>query len=356
MKQVRACLGALGAVLVLNSCFGGGGGTVDTTLANVELPASNVGAILATVAPLSVVPIVPDATAAPVSTKLGEVPQVAPTLAATAVEVAVALAEAAAQATTTVVVPKESSATLATPDAASRNLWDAWRDYDRPRALQYASVAAVNVLFRDRWRPESVNLGCEQTSAGWRCVYAVGNTGRLLTVIGDDKTGFRVKSVRLLGDVASAAIVDTVTTIVGATGQVDVNGTPVVGLNGAGSGETDSAGVVVDDTGVVENGGLGTSPGAGVPDVAPTIAVSTIPGQTRVVKTTKKKTKTTKKKAAVAASDAGAPAADSGGSSGASGSSSGSSSGGATAGGGGGGDQPVSVANRPVTEIDSGNG
>lgn len=349
MKPVRACWGALGAVFLLSSCFGGGSGPVDTTLAQVELPPSNVGAILPTVAPVSIDPIVPDVTAAPVSTRPGEVPQVAPTLAATASEVAIALAEAAASATTTVVQPKESSATLATPDAASRNLWDAWRDNDRPRALQYASIAAVNVLFRDRWRPESINLGCEQTSGGWRCVYAVGNTGRLLTLIGDDKSGFRVKGVRLLGDVASAAIADTVTTAVGA--NLD-GATP--GAAGTGNEVGSGAGVVVDDTGVIETDGLP----AGAPDVAPTIAVTTIPGQTRVVvKTTKKKAKTTKK-AASAANDTGTTAGDAGG--GSTGSSGGDASTGAanggSAGGSAGGDQPVSVANRPVTEIESGNG
>lgn len=49
---------------------------------------------------------------------------------------------------------------LLTPQAASRNLWDAWRDDDRPRALLYAQSGAVRVLFARPWTPDLVDEGC----------------------------------------------------------------------------------------------------------------------------------------------------------------------------------------------------
>ena len=49
---------------------------------------------------------------------------------------------------------------LLTPQAASRNLWDAWRDDDRPRALLYAEPGAVRVLFARRWTADLVDEGC----------------------------------------------------------------------------------------------------------------------------------------------------------------------------------------------------
>ena len=53
---------------------------------------------------------------------------------------------------------------LKTPQAASRNLFDAWKENDRARARRFASAAAVDVIFRQAWGAEVQDDGCSETS------------------------------------------------------------------------------------------------------------------------------------------------------------------------------------------------
>ena len=62
--------------------------------------------------------------------------------------------------TVAVSAPVRKRRGLNTPQAASRNLWDAWRDDDRRRALLYADGVAVRALFERRWTPDLVDDGC----------------------------------------------------------------------------------------------------------------------------------------------------------------------------------------------------
>jgi hypothetical protein len=53
---------------------------------------------------------------------------------------------------------------LKTPQSASRNLFDAWKENDRARALRFASAAAVDAVFRTPWGAEVQDDGCSETS------------------------------------------------------------------------------------------------------------------------------------------------------------------------------------------------
>lgn len=53
---------------------------------------------------------------------------------------------------------------LKTPQAASRNLFDAWKENDLARARRFASPAAVEVIFSQAWGAEVQDDGCSETS------------------------------------------------------------------------------------------------------------------------------------------------------------------------------------------------
>jgi hypothetical protein len=92
----------------------------------------------------------------------------------------------------TIVGPREG---LATPTAATRNLWDAWREADRPRALMFASARAVDQLFQVSWTPQFAMGGCDAIEAGWACSFEGPTSRWSLVVEGDERLGYRVTGI-----------------------------------------------------------------------------------------------------------------------------------------------------------------
>ena len=126
---------------------------------------------------------------------------------------------------------------LATPEAASKNLWDAWRDDDRPRALVAATSSAVDSLFREVWGAEIHNQGCAALSANtYRCAFADEATARIVTVVGGSALGYRSTRVDIVG---SAALVTLVPVATAPVGSVPAGATtlPADGVGTVGSSE-----------------------------------------------------------------------------------------------------------------------
>jgi hypothetical protein len=108
------------------------------------------------------------AVSAPVPTLPGSVPTIPPD---GAVPVAVPVPVVAVVATPTTAPPIILG--LKTPQAASRNLFDAWKENDRARALRFATAAAVEVVFRQAWGAEVQDDGCSETSnpTSYHCAF-----------------------------------------------------------------------------------------------------------------------------------------------------------------------------------------
>ena len=84
---------------------------------------------------------------------------------------------------------------LPTPQAAARNLWDAWRDADGPRALLYATASATEVVMATAWGPEVHQSGCTAIEAGWLCRFEGPTVRWDLDIAGDDTLGYHVRRV-----------------------------------------------------------------------------------------------------------------------------------------------------------------
>ena len=166
------------------------GQIVATALALVAL-CGCLGRAATTTASPSSTPSTPAAPAAADATLAASatVPSVAPTVPRAGRTAATAVATAVPVAT---VAPR----TLPTAEAASRNLWDAWRDDDRPRALLAASAEAAKSLFAQPWGPEVLDQGCVPVDATTvRCGYALQTTAKLVTVVGTPANGYRATRV-----------------------------------------------------------------------------------------------------------------------------------------------------------------
>ena len=102
--------------------------------------------------------------------------------------------------------PTAFDAGLETPEAAAKNLWDAWRDDDRNRALVAADLQAVSDLFLDPWGPEVDDQGCVAVvvASRYRCAFVQGNAARLIDVASVEGR-FRVTRVERVGEFASAS-------------------------------------------------------------------------------------------------------------------------------------------------------
>ena len=88
---------------------------------------------------------------------------------------------------------------LPTPEAATKELWDAWRDNDRPRALHFHPVKVVDVLLATKWSPQTENLGCDHVESAnpvavlmIACHWRTPDGGFTITVVGRPNTGYRV--------------------------------------------------------------------------------------------------------------------------------------------------------------------
>jgi hypothetical protein len=95
---------------------------------------------------------------------------------------------------------------LDTPEAAAKNLWDAWRDDDRERALMAADNDAVTALFQDNWGPEVAEQGCVAVvvESVYRCAFVQGAAARLVEVRSVNGR-YRAVRVERIGDLATSA-------------------------------------------------------------------------------------------------------------------------------------------------------
>ena len=182
----------LGLLLGLSGCLGSGSGSGSTVASGdpVAGPAVSSDAASRSVAGGVVPSTLP-------SLASGGAPEAAPTVARAPIV-------ATAVVTTSTAVPHG----LATPEAASKNLWDAWRDDDRPRALVAASSVAVDALFRETWGAEIHNQGCATLSTNtYRCAFVDESTARIVTVVGGTTLGYRAIRVDPMPAAALATLV-----------------------------------------------------------------------------------------------------------------------------------------------------
>ncbi len=95
---------------------------------------------------------------------------------------------------------------LDTPEAAAKNLWDAWRDDDRERALLAADNVVVTALFQDNWGPEVAEQGCVPVvvDSVYRCAFVQGAAARLVEVRSVNGR-YRAIRVERVGDLATSA-------------------------------------------------------------------------------------------------------------------------------------------------------
>jgi hypothetical protein len=145
-----------------------------------------------------------------VTTQPSDIAQLAPTTAAVTPSVTAAAAARSARSTLPESVLPESG--LPTPQAAARNLWDAWRDEDRPRALLYAKRQAVTTLFGSRWTPQVREAGCTVTEAGWLCRFEGEKLRWDLFVEGSQGDGYRVRRIAVGDPVGDLIPPDTLPT------------------------------------------------------------------------------------------------------------------------------------------------
>jgi hypothetical protein len=115
---------------------------------------------------------------------------------------------------------------LATPQSAARNLWDAWRDRDRPRALLYANPSAVDRLFDSTWVPQIRQAGCTPIESGWLCRFEGPKQRWDTSIDGNPQSGYRVVGLRIgdpVGDLLAPNSLPAVTNLTPITGP---DGTP----------------------------------------------------------------------------------------------------------------------------------
>ncbi len=177
---------------------------------------------------------------------------------------------------------------LGTPQAAARNLWDAWRDRDRTRALLYATPKAVSKLFAWTWVPQIRQAGCtpieSSTKTAWLCRFEGPKQRWDSTIGGDPKLGFRVVGLQIgdpVGDLVQPDSLPSVTNLLpsstnpdgspaefGPAAPVDFSTTTAPGsaTTGSTTGSTDAI------------SGAGSEAGSGASqDVSSTSVTTTVP-------------------------------------------------------------------------------
>ena len=79
------------------------------------------------------------------------------------------------------------------PEVAARTLFEGWQAGDRAKASQFATQAAVDVVFS---RPAFTLdfAGCDAEGAGFACSYETETEELKMTLTGSATTGYRVES------------------------------------------------------------------------------------------------------------------------------------------------------------------
>lgn len=158
--------------------------------------------------------------------------------------------------TTLATTPANSTTGLATPQAAARNLWDAWRDLDQPRALLYASPKVVSLVFATAWSPQIRQAGCTQIESGWLCRFEGRKTRWDFDIEGDEVQGYRIRTAstgEAVGDLVFSGTLPSASSLPSPV-QTRADGTPLGPLGPS----------------IPTVTTLTTEPGAPVPDGLPT--------------------------------------------------------------------------------------
>jgi hypothetical protein len=161
------------AVVLLARCAGGdtSAAAKSKTTTATQVPTSALTSVSSTTTPISD----------------GSPPTVAPS----------DVAQAQGDAASVVTIAEPTRRGLDTPQAASRNLYDAWRENDRIRALDFASLAAVDTLFSQTWGAEIGDDGCIATPSPeeFRCIYVRERKAWVAVIVGNRERGFRTREV-----------------------------------------------------------------------------------------------------------------------------------------------------------------
>jgi hypothetical protein len=94
-----------------------------------------------------------------------------------------------------------SSQKLTSPEQAAAHLFLAWKDGDKNEAKQFATDAAVNELFKQKYTgPEPSFQGCDQQGNQFNCVYRYEGGAMIFRVEGSAAAGYRVTSYESIPD------------------------------------------------------------------------------------------------------------------------------------------------------------
>jgi hypothetical protein len=83
------------------------------------------------------------------------------------------------------------------PEVAARTLYDGWQAGDRTKASQFATQAAVDVVFA---RPAFALdfAGCDAEASGFACSFETDTEELKMTLSGNATSGFRVESAAFI--------------------------------------------------------------------------------------------------------------------------------------------------------------
>lgn len=94
-----------------------------------------------------------------------------------------------------------ASVKVTTAEAASAQLFDAWKAGDKAKAKQVANDAAVNELFSHPYTgPAPTFQGCEPDGATFICSYTYEGGAMQFTVEGSAAAGYKVTKVGYIAD------------------------------------------------------------------------------------------------------------------------------------------------------------
>jgi hypothetical protein len=90
---------------------------------------------------------------------------------------------------------------ISKPETAAQKLYSAWKRNKRREALQVATSAAVNKIFRNQYTgPDWEFNGCEKHGTGYDCFYRYEGGGVSMRVMKGTGASYRVQSVSFIAD------------------------------------------------------------------------------------------------------------------------------------------------------------